>query len=420
MAAELLKLVQSVRRASRLTAKLTTAQKNQALQSMNDHLLKNQQEILRANEQDVQTGREKGLSGAMLDRLALSAKRLQAMAAAMREVMHLPDPVGILSDFRIRPNGLQIAKMRIPLGVIAIIYEARPNVTTDAVALCIKSGNSVLLRGSSEAYASNYAIMQALQDGLAQSGLERSAATLLPASDRQAMVPLLKMDTLIDLVIPRGGEGLIRFVAENSRIPVIKHYKGICHLYVDQDANVDMAVRLLIDGKTSRPGVCNALETLLVHEKMADRFLPLAAAALAKKGVEIRGCVRTCALIPSSVAVEEEDYDREYLGLVLSVKIVANYDEAVAHIERHGSDHTEVIVTNNLQTGQRFIHDVNSSSVMINASSRFADGGELGLGAEIGISTTKLHAYGPMGLESLTTQKFVVLGDGQTRHPVDL
>jgi len=420
MAAELLKLVQSVRRASRLTAKLTTAQKNQALQSMNDHLLKNQQEILRANEQDVQTGREKGLSGAMLDRLALSAKRLQAMAAAMREVMHLPDPVGILSDFRIRPNGLQVAKMRIPLGVIAIIYEARPNVTTDAVALCIKSGNSVLLRGSSEAYASNYAIMQALQDGLAQSGLERSAATLLPASDRQAMVPLLKMDTLIDLVIPRGGEGLIRFVAENSRIPVIKHYKGICHLYVDQDANVDMAVRLLIDGKTSRPGVCNALETLLVHEKMADRFLPLAAAALAKKGVEIRGCVRTCALIPSSVAVEEEDYDREYLGLVLSVKIVANYDEAVAHIERHGSDHTEVIVTNNLQTGQRFIHDVNSSSVMINASSRFADGGELGLGAEIGISTTKLHAYGPMGLESLTTQKFVVLGDGQTRHPVDL
>ncbi len=399
---------------------LNTNQKNQILQSMANELLINQNNILEANSRDIQLGKKKGLSDAILDRLLLTPERLTSMANAIREIIQLPDPVGEISNIRIRPNGIQVGMMRIPLGVIGIIYEARPNVTSDAAALCIKSGNAVILRGGSEAFNSNVAIVNALHKGIEKCGIDPSIITFIPTTDREAILELLKLDEYIDLIIPRGGEGLIRFVAENSRIPVIKHYKGVCHLYVDKDADFDMAIRLLIDGKTSRPAVCNALETMLVHKDIAEKFLPLAEQALKIKKVEIRGCPLTCEILPDSKLATEEDFYAEYLALIISVKVVESYEEAVEHIEKYGSNHTEVIVTNNLQTAQRFLRDVDSSSVMVNASSRFADGGEMGLGAEIGISTSKLHAYGPMGLEALTTKKFIVIGNGQTRHKVDL
>lgn len=399
---------------------LNTQQKNELLLAMSEQLLANQESILKANSTDIQLGKEKGLSDAMLDRLLLTTERLSSMSNAIREIIQLPDPVGEISNIRTRPNGLQVGMMRIPLGVIGIIYEARPNVTSDAAALCIKSGNAVILRGGSEAFNSNLAIVDALHKGIEKCGVDPSIISFIPTTEREAMIELLKLDDYIDLIIPRGGEGLIRFVAENSRIPVIKHFKGVCHLYVDKDADFEMAVRLLIDGKTSRPGVCNALETLLVHKNIAEEFLPMAGKALTKKKVEIRGCPFTCKILPYAVPATEDDYYAEYLALIISVKIVENYEEAVAHIEKYGSNHTEVIVTNNLLTSQRFIRDIDSSSVMVNASSRFADGGEMGLGAEIGISTTKLHAYGPMGLEALTTKKFIVIGNGQTRHKVEL
>lgn len=412
-------LAEESRLAGRHLARLHTREKNHALLAMAEQLTAQETDILAANSIDLQAAQERGMSTAMQDRLMLTSERLSQMAKALLEVAQLPDPVGEISDIRVRPNGMQVGMMRIPLGVIAIIYEARPNVTSDAAGLCLKSGNAVILRGGSESFHSNQAIVHALQRALKQCRVDPAAITLFPTVDRHAMVELLKLDQQIDLVIPRGGEGLIRFVAENSRIPVIKHYKGVCHLYVDEDADLDMAVRLLIDGKTSRPGVCNALETLLVHKQVAKKFLPLANAALDKKGVELRGCPLTCSILPKAVAATEADYDTEYLALILSVRVVENYEQALAHLERHSSNHTDVIVTNNLRTSQRFLRDVQSSSVMVNASSRFADGGELGLGAEIGISTTKLHAYGPMGLEALTTKKFIVIGDGQTRHKVD-
>lgn len=416
-------LIELARRSKSAAYKLSllnTNQKNQVLQSMADELIANQDFILQANSKDIQTGREKGLSDAMLDRLLLTPERLTSMANAIKEIIQLPDPVGEISNIKIRPNGIQVGMMKIPLGVIGIIYEARPNVTSDAAALCIKSGNAVILRGGSEAFNSNVAIVEALHKGIEKCGVDSSIVTFVPTTDREAILELLKLDEYIDLIIPRGGEGLIRFVAENSRIPVIKHYKGVCHLYVDKDADFDMAIRLLIDGKTSRPAVCNALETMLVHKDIAEKFLPLAEEVLKKKKVEIRGCPLTCKILPDSKAATEEDFYAEYLALIISVKVVESYEEAVEHIEKYGSNHTEVIVTNNLQTAQRFLRDVDSSSVMVNASSRFADGGEMGLGAEIGISTSKLHAYGPMGLEALTTKKFIVIGNGQTRHKVDL
>ncbi len=416
MQVPLVDLVTATRQAGRTIARLDSSAKNRALQAMARRLIDRQAEILRANEQDLRQAEAKGVSAAMLDRLTLTPDRLQGMSTALEELVQLADPVGVTSESWIRPNGLRVCRMQIPLGVIAIIYEARPNVTSDAAGLCIKSGNAVILRGGSEALNSNQAVVRALRQGLEESDLPAAAVTLMPGTDRQDMAALLRMDSLIDLVIPRGGEGLIRFVAENSRIPVIKHYKGICHLYVDKDADLDMALRLLIDGKTSRPGVCNALETLLVHAQAAAAFLPMAQEALKRKNVELRGCPRTCALIPAALPAQEKDYDTEHLDLILSVRVVEDFNAAVAHIEQHGSDHTEVIVTENLTTARRFVQQVHSSSVMVNASSRFADGGELGLGAEIGISTTRLHAYGPMGLEALTTKKFVVLGAGQTRH----
>lgn len=418
MEIDLIELAKKSRTASNQLARLSTKMKNEILSAMADSLRNEEENILQANAVDIQDGNEKGLSSAMIDRLLLTKERINGMAEALEEIVHLSDPVGLMSDFKIRPNGLQVAKMSIPLGVIAIIYEARPNVTSDAAGLCLKSGNAVILRGGSEAFNSNMAVVNALHKGLEKFGVDTAVVTFVPTTDREAMLELLKLDDYIDLVIPRGGEGLIRFVAENSRIPVIKHYKGVCHLYVDKDADVETAIRLLIDGKTSRPGVCNALETMIVHKDIAEKFLPLAEIEMKKRGVEIRGCEKTKSILPEIVAAKDEDFGTEFLSLIIASKVVENYEEAVSHIEKFGSNHTDVIVTNSLQTSQRFIRDVNSSSVMVNASSRFADGGEMGLGAEIGISTTKLHAYGPMGLDALTTKKFVVIGEGQTRHEI--
>ncbi len=417
---ELFEIAQKCKQASRQVARLSTAVKNEALKAMAEQLEKDRELVFAANAVDVENGKEKKLSPAMIDRLILNEQRISAMAQALRDVASFNDPVGEMSDIRTRPNGIQVGMRRIPLGVVCIIYESRPNVTSDAAGLCLKAGNAVLLRGGSEAFHSNKAIVDSLHKALQASGAPPEAISFVPTTDRSVLTELLKYDTCIDLVIPRGGEGLIRFVAENSRIPVIKHYKGVCHLYVDKDANEDMAINLLLDGKTSRPGVCNALETMLVHQDAAESFLPRAAAVLKKKGVEMRGCSATRNILPEIAQATEEDYYAEYLALIIAVRVVKNYEEAVAHIEKYGSEHTDVIVTDSLKASQAFIRDVNSSVVAVNASSRFSDGGELGLGAEIGISTTKLHAFGPMGLEALTTRKFVVTGDGQTRHNIEL
>ncbi|MDZ7371901.1 MAG: glutamate-5-semialdehyde dehydrogenase [candidate division KSB1 bacterium] len=413
---DLRELAAACRAAAKITAQWTTVQKNRLLNSMAEALVNNKDEILAANAKDVEAARLNGLSDALIDRLLLNAERLQGMADAVREIAALPDPVGeIIKTWR-RPNGLQVSYMRIPLGVIAIIYEARPNVTSDAAALCLKSGNAVILRGGSEAFHSNQAIVGALHQVLRSFGEPTAAITFIPTTEREAIKELLTFTDEIDLVIPRGGEGLIRFVAEHSRIPVIKHYKGVCHQFVDYNADIDMAIDLLVDGKCSRPAVCNALETLLVHEQIAEAFLPKAAEVMRRKGVELRGCEKARRIVSDMKPADEEDYAAEYLALILAVRIVSGLEEAIEHIQRYGSDHTEVIVTNDYAHAKEFLRRVNSSVVLVNASSRFSDGGQLGLGAEIGISTTKLHAFGPMGLEALTTQKFIVHGDGQTRH----
>lgn len=374
-------------------------------------------DILAANARDMEAAATRGISGAMLDRLRLDEARLQAMTAAVRHVASLPDPVGLVTREEVRPNGIRVRRVRVPLGVIAMIYEARPNVTADAAALCLFAGNGVILRGGSEAIHSNMAIATALQTALTRAHIPEAALTLVTDLSRATMVQLLQLVDVIDLVIPRGGEGLIRFVAEHARVPVIKHYKGVCHLYVDASADLDLALDLLIDGKTSRPGVCNALETLLVHRAVAGTFLPRAAQALRERGVEIRGDETVCALVPEAVAVTHADDEAEFLDLILAVRVVDDLDAALAHIQRFGSDHTEVIATRDEAAARRFIAALRAAVVMVNASSRFSDGGELGLGAEIGISTTRLHAYGPMGAESLTIERFVVEGEGQVRHP---
>jgi glutamate-5-semialdehyde dehydrogenase len=417
---EVLDLVAACRRAARQVANLSTAAKNRALQAMAEALLQHEAAILAANAVDVANAEAGGMSAALIDRLRLDPKRLRGMADALREVIALPDPVGEMAGQWTRPNGLQVGQMRVPLGVILFIYESRPNVTSDAAGLCFKSGNGVVLRGGKEAFHSNAAIVAALQGALQAEHLPVEAVTFIPTTDRAALLDVLALNQHIDLVIPRGGEGLIRFVDEHSRIPVIKHYKGVCHLFVDEEADFDRALHLLIDGKVSRPSVCNALETLLVHEAIADTFLPLAGAALRNKQVVIRGDERTRSLVPDAEVATEDDYYAEYLDYLIAVRVVPDLDAALAHIARYGSMHTEVIATNNLAHARRFVREVDASAVMVNASSRFNDGGELGLGAEIGISTTKLHAYGPMGLEALTTKKFVVMGDGQTRQPITL
>lgn len=404
------------RDAAPLMAMLDTVAKRALLHGMAASLERRMDDVLEANALDMRAAAEKGVQGAMLDRLRLDEARVAGIAQALREVAGLPDPVGVVTRREQRPNGIVVERVRIPLGVVAMIYEARPNVTADAAALCVMAGNAVILRGGSEAIHSNRALASALHEALQAHGLPKAVITLLEDLRRETMIELLQLSDIVDLAIPRGGEGLIRFVTEHARVPVIKHYKGVCHLYVDRAADLALALDLLVDGKASRPGVCNALETLLVHRDVAAKFLPLAAHALIKRGVELRGDDATRALVPEALRASEDDYAAEFLDLILAVRVVDGLDDALAHIRRYGSDHTEVIATRDEAAARRFVQSLRSAVVMVNASSRFSDGGEIGLGAEIGISTTRLHAYGPMGAESLTIERFVVRGDGQVRH----
>ena len=403
--------------AAQVLAHTTRAQRQALIERMAEALLTHQQAILDANGEDLAAAHARQRSPALIDRLRLTPQRLGAIASALQTIACLPDPLGAVTQTRERPNGIQIEKVRMPLGVIAMIYEARPNVTADAAALCLKAGNGVILRGGSDALCSNRAIASCLQRVLEAAKLPPAVLTLIEDQRHASIVDLVQLTGLVDLVIPRGGEGLIRFVSEHARVPVIKHYKGVCHQYVDASADIACAVRLLIDGKVSRPSACNALETVLVHAAIADRFVPEAIAALHAHQVEIRGDAAACARFPALVAATEEDYAAEYLDLIISLRIVPDLDAAIAHIQRYGTDHTEVIVTDNQHAAMRFITALRSAVVMVNTSSRFSDGGEMGLGAEIGISTTRLHAYGPMGLEALTIERFVVRGNGQVRHP---
>ncbi|RJX36179.1 MAG: glutamate-5-semialdehyde dehydrogenase [Desulfarculus sp.] len=403
------------REAARGLATLPSDQKNQALLALAGALEQEAGTLKQANAKDLAGAAQAGLSAAMMDRLTLSDKVIASMAQGLKDVAALPDPVGEVTSMWRRPNGLLVGRQRIPLGVIGFIYESRPNVTVDAAGLCLKSGNAVVLKGGKEAIHSNLALAQLITAALNQAGLPPAAAQVIPTPDRAATLALLKEEELVDVIIPRGGESLIRFVAAESRIPVLKHYKGVCHLYVDQGADHEMAVNLAINGKCQRPGVCNAIETLLVHAAEARAFLPLAAAALMGRGVELRGCPRTGTLVPQAKAAVEEDWPAEFLDLILAVKVVDSLEEAMDHIARYGSRHTEAIVTRDYGRARRFIDGVDSSLVLVNASTRFNDGGELGLGAEIGINTSKLHAFGPMGLAELTTTKFIAYGDGQVR-----
>ena len=405
------------RDAANAIATLATDAKNALLRAMADALLADETGILAANARDIAAAEEKGIGSAMLDRLRLDTKRLHSIAAAVREVAELPDPVGQVTRAYDRPNGIHVERVRVPLGVIAMIYEARPNVTADAAALCLKAGNAVILRGGSEAIHSNTAIAGVLRRALREAGLPEAVLTLVEDLRRETILELIQLSDIIDLVIPRGGEGLIRFVAEHARVPVIKHYKGVCHQYVDADADEDVALDLLLDGKVSRPSACNALETLLVHRDIAPTFLPRAVDALRARGVEVRIDEAGRAWVPDAAAATEDDFAAEFLDLVLAIGVVDDLDAAIARVRKHTSDHTEVIVTRTPAHAEAFIHALRSAVVMVNASSRFSDGGELGLGAEIGISTTRLHSYGPMGLEALTVERFVVRGEGQVRHP---
>jgi glutamate-5-semialdehyde dehydrogenase len=389
--------------------------KRDALERMAALLDQERPQIAAANARDLQAATERGLSGAKLDRLRLSDKVLSEMLAGLREVALLPDPIGEITRMWVRPNGLRVGRMRIPLGVIGIVYESRPNVTVDAAALCIKAGNAVMLRGGSEAIHSNLCLAEVLRTALKACDLPPDAVQLIPTAEREAVLEMLKLEDCIDVMIPRGGEELIRFVAEHARMPVLKHYKGVCHTYVDAEADLEMAVTLCLNAKVQRPGVCNAMETLLVHRDVAAEFVPKVAAALRSACVELRGCDRTRALLPDCLSATEDDWYAEYLDLILAVRIVDDMDAAIDHISTYGSQHTEAIVTSNFQRAHRFLQEVQSSLVLVNASTRFNDGFQLGLGAEIGISTSRLHAFGPMGVEELTGTKFIALGDGQVR-----
>lgn len=410
-----LSVCRAAREASARIGSAGTAEKNQALLGMARGLRERSERILRENRADLAAAGARGLTPAMIDRLALDEARIAQMATGIEEVAALPDPVGEVERMGRRPNGLWVGKMRIPLGVIGIIYESRPNVTADAAALCVKSGNAVILRGGSEAIHSNLAIAEILREGLASAGLPEDAVSVIRQTDREAIDELLRAEEFVDLIIPRGGEGLIRSVAEKSRIPVVKHYKGVCHVYVDETADVGQAVPICVNAKAQRPGVCNAMETLLVHEKAAPVFLPAVAAELLRRGVEIRGCPETARLVPGAKPAEETDWGAEFLDLILAVRVVPSMEEAIRHIRRYGSLHTEAILTTDHGRAMRFVREVDSSLVLVNASTRFNDGFQLGLGAEIGISTTKIHAFGPMGLVELTTTKFIAFGDGQVR-----
>jgi glutamate-5-semialdehyde dehydrogenase len=408
-------MAKDARTASFSLMSLSTQRKNAVLTRMADLLLSQKEHIQAENAKDLLLGREKGLSIAMLNRLELSDAVIASMVTGLREVCLLPDPIGEIRDLVKRPNGLMVGRMRIPLGVIAMIYESRPNVTVDAAALCLKTGNAILLRGGSEALHSNMVLAKVLQEALTAEGIDEHAVQVVPVTDREAVNVMLTQEQYIDLVIPRGGESLIRFVAETSRIPVLKHYKGVCHIFVDKDADLDKATPIILNSKVQRPGVCNALEGLLLHRSIANKYLPEIAKELAEKGVELRGCPRCIEIAPEIAAATEDDWGCEFLDLKLCIKVVDGLEDARDYIRKYGSQHTESIITENYSTAQAFIATVDASAVIVNASTRFNDGGQLGLGAEIGISTTKLHAYGPMGLEELTTRKFVVFGQGQVR-----
>jgi glutamate-5-semialdehyde dehydrogenase len=412
---EILQVARKAREAGYALANLPTPTKNSALEEMAKALLGSASKLKKANAIDVTAARKAGLSPAMIDRLTLSDSTLRSMANSLKEVALLPDPVGEVSKMWKRPNGLWVGKMRIPLGVIGIIYESRPNVTSDAAGLCLKAGNAVILRGGSEAIHSNLAIGEILQRVGKQNGIPPGAIQIISTTSRRAVEEMLQLEEYIDVIIPRGGEDLIRFVVSHSKIPVIKHYKGVCHVFVDASADLEMAQTISYNAKVQRPGVCNAMETLLVHREIAPGFLPSMAEKFRAAGVELRGCPESRRILKSIKAATEADWAAEYLDLILAVRVVAGLEEAIEHIIHYGSSHTDSIVTRDYAHAQRFLKEVPSSTVLVNASTRFSDGFELGLGAEIGISTTKLHAFGPMGVEDLTTSKFIVYGNGQIR-----
>jgi glutamate-5-semialdehyde dehydrogenase len=411
----ILEMAKTAKQASAGIAGCSSAKKNEALLRIAEKLEQDAGDIQRENKKDLVLAEEAGLSPAMIDRLTVSDKTISSMATALREVAALDDPVGAITKAWLRPNGLQVARMRIPLGVIGIIYESRPNVTVDAAGLCLKAGNAVILRGGSEALHSNQILAAKIGDALRDVGLSEKTVQVVPMRDRAAVNALLAQEDYVDLIIPRGGEGLIRFVVQNSKIPVLKHYKGVCHVYVDEGADLDMAREICFNSKVQRPGVCNAMETMLVNRAVAEAFLPAMKAAFDEAGVELRGCPETCRILPGIIPAVETDWPAEYLDLICAVKVVDDMEAAIAHIGCYGSKHTEVIVTRDYQRAHRFVRETDASVVLVNASTRFNDGGQLGLGAEIGISTSKLHAFGPMGVEELTTTKFVVFGDGQVR-----
>ncbi len=401
---------------ARAIARVSSEGKNNALRQMAEALRRKRRELQRANKKDIEFAKGKGLSGALIDRLTLTDKRIEEMAKGLEEIAALPDPVGEVTKMWKRPNGMMVGRMRVPIGVIGIIYESRPNVTADATALCLKAGNAVILRGGSEAINSNRAIVRVLRDVARANGIHEGVVTFIDIPEREAIMEMLKLEGLIDLIIPRGGEGLIRTVTENSRIPVLKHYKGVCHIFVDRDADLRMAEDVCFNAKVQRPGTCNAMETMLVDEKIARRFLPGMIRRFRSAGVELKGCARTRRIDRHVAPAKEEDYYNEYLDKILNIKIVKGIDEAIAHIERYGSAHTDSIITKDYSKAMRFLKEVDSSSVFVNVSTRLSDGFQYGLGAEMGISTDKIHARGPMGLEELTCTKFIVIGNGQLRE----
>jgi len=404
------------RAASRAVMNLPSGVKEQALLNVAASLREHVDFLKQENVKDLDAAETNSLSAAMLDRLTLSERVIDGMGKALEEIAVLPDPVGKITGMTRRPNGLIVGKMRIPIGVVGIIYESRPNVTADAAGLCLKSGNAVVLRGGSEAFHSNRAITKVFRESLEKTGIDPNAVMLIPVTDRAAIMELLSLEDCIDLIIPRGGEGLIRTVVEHSKIPVLKHYKGVCHIFVDRDADLEKAYSICLNAKVQRPGVCNAMETLLIDSAIAESFLPEMTRMFRDHGVELRGCKRCRAIIPDMVTAREEDWYEEFLDLILAVKITEGLSEAIDHIENYGSNHTEAIITENYSRAMEFLHQVDSSTVLVNASTRFSDGGEFGLGAEVGISTSKVHAYGPMGIEDLTIGKFICFGDGQIRQ----
>lgn len=408
-------LGQQARQASRAMARATTGIKNQALLNIAAHIEASREALKQANAKDMAQGEKNGLDAALLDRLELTDGRIDTMLEGLKQVAGLADPVGGITDLNYRPSGIQVGKMRVPLGVIGIIYESRPNVTIEAASLCLKSGNATILRGGSEAIESNQALAICIADGLKEAGLPTAAVQVIETTDRAAVGEMITMPEYVDVIVPRGGKGLIERISRDAKVPVIKHLDGICHVYIDDQADFAKATNIAINSKTHRYGTCNTMETLLVHQSIADQILPDLAAAYTTLGVELRGCEKTMAILPVAIAAIPEDWDTEYLAPILAIKIVADLDHAIDHINAHGSHHTDTIVSENYTKSRRFLVEVDSSSVMINASTRFADGFEYGLGAEIGISTDKIHARGPVGLDGLTSQKYVVLGDGEIR-----